>query len=228
MAFLLRNLGIGLFASLLSSSSLAEPPRASEAAKAEAPATSEGLASLGPSASRRVDAEQSRDPGEDYIHAFGSLALGRGLRFNNPYRLERVLGDSPESLSLSATYLDFSLGVAQGDPTGLQHGVSAHLSTALTGIRQEVLTPSYRLLFRPTSRWLWSGRLGIPLVLEPDVSAGVELGASGVWHFLAGLGIYAELIGSLFFGAATLDEDRSTIPMLSGQLGLWVDYEVFE
>jgi len=221
MASLLRNLGIGLFASLLASASLAEPPRA------RGPNEASGAAS-GPSASRRVDAEQSRDPAADYVHAFGSLALGRGLRFNNPYRLERVLGDSPESLSLSATYLDFSVGVAQGDPMGWQHGVSAHLSTALTGIRQEVLTPSYRLLFRPASRWLWTGRLGIPLVLEPDVTAGVELGAGGIWHFLAGLGVYAELIGSLFFGAATLDEDRTTIPMLSGQLGLWVDYEVFE
>lgn len=223
----LRNLAIGLCAGLLSSSSLAEPARALSPNPA-ARRTSERATADGPSASRRVDAEQSRDPAADYVHAFGSLALGRGLRFNNPYRLERVLGDSPESLSLSAMYLDFSLGVAQGDPTGLQHGVSAHLSTALTGIRQEVLTPSYRLLFRPASRWLWTGRLGIPLVLEPDVSAGVELGAGGIWHFLAGLGVYAELIGSLFFGAATLDEDRTTIPILSGQLGLWVDYEVFE
>lgn len=182
----------------------------------------------GESASRRVDSAQRHDPARDYLHAFGGLALGRGLRFNNPYRLERVLGDSPESLSLSATYIDFSLGVAQGDPSGLQHGVSAHLSTALSGIRQEVLTPSYRLLYRPVSPWMWTGRLGVPVVLEPDVTAGVELGAAAVWHFLAGLGIYAELIGSLFFGAATLDKDRTTIPMLSGQLGLWADYEVFE
>ena len=56
---------------------------------------------------------------------------------------------------------------------------------------------------------MWTGRLGVPVVLEPDVTAGVELGAAAVWHFLAGLGIYAELIGSLFFGAATLDKDRT-------------------
>lgn len=209
------------------SSGLTEPARApaqAEAARAGSPTES----SVGPRASRRIDREQRHEPTADYAHAFGAVALGRGLRFNNPYRLERVLGDSPESLSLSATYIDVSLGVAQGDPMGLQHGMSAHLSTALTGIRQEVLTPSYRLLFRPTSRWLWTGRFGIPLVLEPDVTAGLEIGAGGVWHFLAGLGFYAELIGSLFFGAATLDQDRTTIPMVSGQLGVWADYEVFE
>jgi hypothetical protein len=212
MASLVRSVRALVLVSLgLTSSGVAEPGR-----------------SAGEAASRRVDRAREHDPARDYVHAFGGLALGRGLRFNNPYRLERVLGDSPESLSLSATYIDFSLGVAQGDPTGLQHGVSAHLSTALSGIRQEVLTPSYRLLYRPASPWLWTGRLGVPLVLEPDVSAGVELGAGAVWHFLSGIGVYAELIGSLFFGAATLDKDRTTIPMLSGQLGLWADYEVFE
>lgn len=206
------------------SPALAEPARGLGAGGADRADDTE----QGPRASRRVDREQRRDPAADYVHAFGAVALGRGLRFNNPYRLERVLGDSPESLSLSALYIDLSLGVAQGDPNGLQHGVSAHLSTALTGIRQEVLTPSYRLLYRPASSWLWTGRVGVPVVLEPDVSAGAELGAGAVWHFLAGLGVYAELIGSLFFGAATLDKDRTTIPMLSGQFGVWADYEVFE
>lgn len=216
---LVRSLNAGLLVGAgLASTSFAQQVRDS----AEVPKID------GAEHSKRVGREHQRDVEADYIHVFGALALGRGVRFNNPYRLERVLGDTPESLSLSATYFDISLGVAQGDPTGLQHGVSAHLSTALTGVRQEVLTPSYRLLFRPQSRWLWTGRLGVPLVLEPDVSAGLELGAGSVWHFLAGLGIYAELIGSLFFGAATLDKDRTTIPMLSGQLGLWADYEVFE
>lgn len=214
-----RSLNAGLLAGWgLSSTSFAQ----------QAPESAELPKLDGAAHSRRVGREHQRDVEADYVHVFGALALGRGMRFNNPYRLERVLGDTPESLSLSASYFDLSLGVAQGDPTGLQHGVSAHLSTALTGIRQEVLTPSYRLLFRPESRWFWTGRFGVPIVLEPDVTAGVELGAGSVWHFLAGLGVYAELIGSFFFGAATLDKDRTTIPMLSGQLGLWADYEVFE
>jgi len=177
-------------------------------------------------AERSIASERKRGEQVGYAHWFSSLALGRGLRFNNPYRLERVLGDDAESLSMSALYLDVAAGLAQGDPNGFQHGLSLQLSVALTGIRQEVLTPSYRLLFRPYSRWLWTGRFGVPLVLEPDVTAGLELGAGAVWRVLAGFGLYAELIGSLFFGAATLDKDRTTIPMLSGQLGVWIDYEV--
>ncbi len=184
--------------------------------------------SLTERAEARVARERAEFQAFDYLHWFGSLAMGRGLRFNNPYRLERVLGKTPESLSLSALYFDAAAGVAQGDPTGLQHGLSMHLAVALTGIRQEVLTPSYRLLFRPKSAWLWTLRLGVPVVLEPDVTLGAELGAGAVWHFLAGLGIYGELIGSLFFGAATPSQDRTTIPMVSAQLGVWVDYEVFE
>lgn len=179
-------------------------------------------------ASERIQRERARVRRSRYAHWFGSLALGRGLRFNNPYRLERVLGSNAESLSLSALYVDLALGVAQGDPSGLQHGVSAHLSTALTGIRQEVLTPSYQLLYRPHSRWLWLGRFGVPVVLEPDVTAGFEAGAGVVWRFLGGVGLYSELVGSLFFGAATLDSDRTTIPLLSLQVGMWGEYEVFE
>lgn len=179
-------------------------------------------------AEQRIRDARSRVEATNYVHWFGSLALGRGLRFNNPYRLERVLGDDAESLSLSALYADVSAGMAQGDPSGLQHGLAVHLSLAITGIRQEVLTPSYRLLFRPQSRWSWTGRFGLPLVLEPDVTAGFEAGAGVVFRVLAGLGLYAELIGSIFYGAATLDHDRTTIPMLSSQLGLWLDYEVFE
>src|SRR6185295_11658619 len=45
------------------------------------------------------------------LHGLAALSVGRGLRFNNPYRLAQPLGDTPESVSLSATYLDAGLGV---------------------------------------------------------------------------------------------------------------------
>ena len=201
----------------------ADPAVREHAQSADAPGES-AIAS----AEQRIQQERTRIMASNYVHWYGSLSVGRGLRFNNPYRLERVLGDDAESLSLSALYTDVALGVAQGDPSGVQHGLSVHLSIAITGIRQEVLTPSYRLLFRPQSRWLWTGRFGLPLVLEPDVTAGFEAGAGVVCRFLAGLGVYAELIGSIFYGAATLDHDRTTIPMVSSQLGIWIDYEVME
>src|SRR5215204_3342282 len=38
-----------------------------------------------------------------YQHWLGGMYVGKGLRFNNPYRLGTVLGDDAKSLSLSAT-----------------------------------------------------------------------------------------------------------------------------
>jgi hypothetical protein len=173
-----------------------------------------------------VDDEFRRVQEGHFGHAFGSLSLGRGLRMNNPYRLERVLGDSPKGLSLSALYLDLGAGYLIGNPERIEHGPSANFSVALTGIRQEVLTPGYRALTRLSSLWSTSLRLGVPIVLEPDLGAGVELGVAGILRFLGGAAAYAELIGSLFFGAATYDADISVIPMVSLQVGIWMDYEV--
>ena len=85
-----------------------------------------------------------------YAHLFGALEVGRGLRLNNPYRLETVLGDDAESLSLTATYLDVSAGAAFGRADLLQHGAALHASFALHGIPQEVLTPSYVAIARST------------------------------------------------------------------------------
>lgn len=160
-----------------------------------------------------------------YLHLMSSLSLGRGLRFNNPYRLETPLGDDAESLSLTATYLDLGAGVAFGDPNGFQHGPVAHLSLALDGIPQEVLSLSYQGLLRQKGGLLVLGRAGLPVILEPDLNLGLELAAGVAWLFRAGLGLTAELIGSWFNGAATLDESVTFVPVLSLQLGVWVDYE---
>ena len=175
---------------------------------------------------RIIDDEQRRVEQGVYGHAFLSLALGRGLRTNNPYRLEHVLGDSAEGWSVSALYFDFGAGYLLGDPNGLEHGPSANLSVALTGIRQEVLTPGYRALMRLDSRWSSSLRLGVPIVLEPDLGGGVELGLAAIFRVLGGVAPYAELIYSVFFGAATYEADTTVIPIISLQLGLFTDYEV--
>jgi hypothetical protein len=165
-------------------------------------------------------------PADTYVHAFGSLSLGRGLRFNNPYRLRTPLGDDAESLSLSATYADFGLGAAFGEPRGLQHGAVAHLSIATDGISQEVISLSYQALRPFGSRWLVTARAGVPVVLEPDLNPGFELAAGGALLLGAGVGVGGELVFSLFYGAATLDHSASVIPLLSLQLGVWLDYEV--
>jgi len=165
-------------------------------------------------------------PTRAYYHVLGAVAVGQGLRFNNPYRLQTQLGSTGESLSLSAPYLDWSLGVTSGDPNGLQHGGALHYSEALAGISQSVLTPSYLVVLCATARWLGRGRVGIPVVLRPDTAGGVEAALGFGWHVTAGFGIAGEVIGSLFYGAATHDTAVTKIPMLSFQLGAFADYEV--
>ena len=59
-----------------------------------------------------VGYERYRTPIADssaYWHSFATLALGDGLRFNNPYRLSTPLGKTPESVSLTAAYYDLGL-----------------------------------------------------------------------------------------------------------------------
>ncbi len=160
-----------------------------------------------------------------YVHLFGGVALGRGIRFNNPYRLATVLGRDAESLSLTATYADLGFGATLGDPFGLQHGMMLRMSLALDGVAQEVLSPSYVALQRLEAFMLY-GRAGTPIVLSPDSNLGLEVGLGAVYRFSAMFGATAELVGSLFYGAATLEEVRTVIPMVSLQAGLWVDYEV--
>lgn len=164
---------------------------------------------------------------EAYWHGFGSLSLGKGLRFNNPYRLSTQLGDTAESLSLTAAYYDIGLGFVRGPARGLAHGAVLHLSIAAQGIPQEVLGVSYMALERlDNGRTLLFGRAGIPITLEPDLSAGLEAALGAAYMITAGLGVQGELIGSLYYGAATQDRSVSTIPVLSAQLGLFIDYEV--
>jgi hypothetical protein len=161
-----------------------------------------------------------------YVHLFGALAIGRGFRFNNPYRLETQLGDDAESLSLTATYIDLSASAALGNAEGFQHGASLHLSAALDGVPQEVVTPSYMLLYPFPPSFFVYGRAGLPIIIEPDTGVGYELAAGGAWLITAGLGATAELVGDLFYGAATQEKSVTVIPVLSLQIGVIVDYEI--
>ena len=159
------------------------------------------------------------------ISALLALSFGRGLRFNNPYRLATPLGDSAESVSLAATYLDLGGALLFG-PSDFRHGVSLSGSVALQGIGQLVLTPSYLALFGIDDEIDLRGRAGIPVVIAPDTTAGLEA-AIGVGFGVAyGLGAVAELVGSVYFGAATDERSITTIPMLSLQLGICFDHEV--
>jgi hypothetical protein len=160
-----------------------------------------------------------------YQHWLGGLYLGRGLRLNNPYRLRTVLGDDAESLSLGATYLDVHVGRTFSAPDTFEHGISAQLSIATDGIRQEVLTPSYLLVRRHGPRLLGYGRAGFPIVLEPDASVGLQAGLGAAYFFYANLGLGLELDFSLFYGAATIEEPATLIPVLSLAFGVFFDWE---
>jgi hypothetical protein len=160
-----------------------------------------------------------------YQHWLGGLYLGKGLRWNNPYRLRRQLGDSAESLSLGATYLDLHIGRTFSAPDGFEHGVSVHLSIATDGIRQEVVTPSYLIVKRLSPRVLSYGRAGFPIVLEPDVAVGLEAGLGAAYFFTANLGLGVELDQSLFYGAATIENALTLIPVTSLALGVFFDWE---
>jgi hypothetical protein len=190
---------------------------------------------LGAPASR---AEEPRREGEEprsaptlltvgsSYHLFGGLGFGGSFRFNNPYRLRQQLGDSPESLSAPAPYFNARIGATVRGAGILSHGAELDASFGTSGVPQEVLTPSYVALVHLTPRWVARGRAGIPIVVEPDVNAGFELAAGGVFYGTAALGVTLDLVGSLFYGAATVDTPRTPIPLLSLEIGILYDYEV--
>jgi len=163
---------------------------------------------------------------EPGVHLMAALAVGRGLRFNNPYRLATPLGDTAESVSLSATYLDLGAGILFPAAAQLEHGAAFDAVLALDGIAQLVMTPAYLLQFNATRLWALRGRLGIPIVVAPDGSLGLEAGLGSRFELAYGLGLTAELVGSVFFGAATEQKSVTTIPMLALQLGVCFDRRV--
>lgn len=166
------------------------------------------------------------EPPSGYFRMVGTLAFGRGLRFNNPYRLQTQLGAEPESVSLTATYIDLGAAVSFGKPNGIQHGGALHLSAALTGVSQAVLTPSYFAAYRGPYRVMANARFGPAFILSPDAGAGFELAAAGGFFVTAKIAVYAELVGNIFYGAGTTEVRYGVYPILSGQLGLMIDHEV--
>jgi hypothetical protein len=156
-----------------------------------------------------------------YVHLFGELTFGKGLHFNNPYRL-----GTADPVGFTATYVNMGLGAALGPADGLQHGLEVSLLVATDGIAQQVLDFSYLALLPVGEHAILRGRAGLPVVLDPDSSVGLELGVGGAWLCTGGLGLSTELVGSLFYGAATQDRSTTTIPVLALQVGVWFDHEV--
>lgn len=152
--------------------------------------------------------------------------VGRGLRFNNPYRLRTQLGDTGESLSLTATYLDTAVTMSFGDPDGWQHGGSLHLSFALEGIAQQAMSLGYQLSYVAWRPWIVHARLGPSLLTTPTTNLGGELALGAAFMVTGVLGITAELVGDIFYGAGTEAARYTVYPILAGQLGIVADLEV--
>lgn len=161
-----------------------------------------------------------------YVHLLGGAAVGRSLRFNNPFRLEEPLGSSSESVSLAAAYLDVPVGAFLGLPWGGQHGLWVHHASALTGIDQAVIAPSYAYLWRFERGHALYGRVGPSIVMGPSPNVGAEVGGGGVYMLSGLLGLNAELVGSAYYGAATRQVAATLVPLVSLQVGLVLDWEV--
>jgi len=184
-----------------------------------------GLTLSSPEDARAAD--QSHAPPGDksgWVDLFATAFVGDGLRFNNPYRLATVLGSQAQSLSRTAAYADLGGALLVGDPTFLAHGPVLRVSVALQGVEQAVFAPSYMVLHRWTA-WSLYGRAGVPIVLTPETTFGVEGGAGGVFFVRAGIGLAAELVGDVFYGAGTREVATPAYPVLSAQAGLWLSWE---
>jgi hypothetical protein len=184
------------------------------------------------SAADETNPEKSRErlrritePG-GYLDVAGTIMVGEGLRFNNPYRLAHQLGERGESLSLTAPYVDFAIVVASGRPTGVVHGGRLSWSLAMTGVPQSALTPAYVAALRPSGQWLLYAWLGIPFLTAPDLNAGAELAVGGTYFVRAGIGATAALVADAFYGAGTRETRAAFYPVLSAQLGISINYEV--
>lgn len=218
-------------AGLLAAPARAEPPAAPVATAPAAASPGALPPAAAPSAPPPDPADTLRALGrriEGEVRLFGSVELGRGFRFNNPYRLATQLGSSAQSVSLTATYADLGLGLAFGPPDGLQHGAAVHASFALAGISQTVITPTYLLAYRGPNPFLAYGRLGPSIVLSPDPTVGGELAAGFAWFLTGKVAIAGELVFDVYYGAGTYDVGVAAYPILSGQLGLLVDHEFLQ
>jgi hypothetical protein len=164
-----------------------------------------------------------RKPGWADLVATGFV--GDGLRFNNPYRLSTVLGSQAQSLSRTATYADAGFALLLGDPFRFALGGALRTSFALEGVEQAVVTPSLIVLHRGSDLGVY-GRAALPLVLTPDATWGLEGGLGAIWFVTAGVGLVTELVGDVFYGAGTAQVATPAYPVLSGQAGIWLSWEL--
>ncbi len=172
---------------------------------------------------QKPDEPLATKPG--YAQLFATVMGGDGLRFNNPYRLATPLGGDAESVSRTNAYIDIGLAMTLGNPLGFQHGAALRTTVGVEGVGQVVMTPSY-FVWRRKGALAAFGRAGVPLVLSPDFTLGLEGAVGGAFFFLGGVGAVAEVVGDFFYGEGTREVKTATYPVLSGQIGIIATYEV--
>lgn len=161
-----------------------------------------------------------------FAHVFGSLGAGGTLRlFYDPDTLHQDLA-APFYLQIRGGYF------FEGDGD-LQHGVGLGIAANITPdptdlayadgffeFGQWTLAPSYLLRVWLSDEAQIMGSFGVPIALSGTYqSIGLELGGGFVYKFLAGFGIYAHITISTYFASFVQ-------PMLSGDAGFVLDYEV--
>jgi hypothetical protein len=205
----------------------AAPPTGTAAAGGEATLVLHGAEAPPPTSDPVADLAALKRPPPATFHVMASVFFGDGFRFNNPYRLRTQLGESAKTVSVTAPYVDLGVALAIGSAFGIQHGAALNLSVGLAGVAQSALAPSYIGVYRGDSaRWMGFGRIGPAILLSPDANVGLEIGAGGAAFVTAKLAVTAEVVGDLFYGAATRETGFPAYPILSLQLGLLFDHEV--
>jgi hypothetical protein len=157
------------------------------------------------------------------VHA--AAFFGDGLRFNDPYRLGTVLGSSAEEVSRTASYVDLAASITFGDPRKFQPGFALHVSLGLEGVQQTVVAPTL-VLYRRFHDVAAYARAGGSIVATPETTWGMEGALGGIWFVRGGIGLVAEIVGDLFYGAGTREVSAAAYPVLSGQIGITIAWEV--
>ena len=174
------------------------------------------------------DTEKTEEPAPKHglpltVHA--AAFFGDGLRFNDPFRLATVLGSSAEEVSRTSSYVDLAASITLGDPRKFQPGFSLHVSLALEGVQQTTVAPTF-VVYRRFRDLAAYARAGFSIVATPETTWGMEGALGGIWFVRGGIGLVAEIVGDLFYGAGTREVSAAAYPVLSGQIGLTVAWEV--
>jgi hypothetical protein len=88
------------------------------------------------------------------------------------------------------------------------------------------LVPAYQLSYHGPRPFLAYGRLGPAIAVAPDATLGGEIAAGFGWFLTGHLAIAGEIDFDAWWGAGTHHVAVATYPVLAGQLGLLVDYEI--